>query len=202
MSLQHKYGWNYVWLEWTFFMFLSADKLCVVPSHSEAWVCPNIWKKWQVLQSTKIITQWVHASSMCCMNLGTLSTPWHFSKSNGYARNSLQAFERFLLPLYRNIYSHICSATNQPQIIFVSHLREKLILSQKKSGVMSKSTTPESTLYAIRMDLPWVQPQEQDPWPSAGVGREVTFPFLYSFHFYGPVTGFEAGVLCCFVKDQ
>lgn len=75
MSLQHKYGWNYVWLEWTFFMFLSADKLCVVPSHSEAWVCPNIWKKWQVLQSTKIITQWVHASSMCCMNLGTLSTP-------------------------------------------------------------------------------------------------------------------------------
>lgn len=74
LLLQQKYGWNYAWLEWTFFMFLSAEKLRVVPSLSEAWVCPNVWKKWQVLQSTKIITQWVLASSMCCMSLETPST--------------------------------------------------------------------------------------------------------------------------------
>lgn len=162
LLLQQKYGWDYAWLEWTFFMFLSAEKLRVVPSLSEAWVCPNVWKKWQVLQSTKIITQWVLASSMCCMSLETPSTLWHFSKSNGCARNSIQAFERFLLPLYRSIYSRICSATNQPKIIFAFHLREKLILLQKKSGIKLKSTSPESTLCHWN-DFAWSSPTGTRP---------------------------------------
>lgn len=140
------------------------------------------------LQSPKLITRWVLASSECYVNLEAPSTPWCFRKCNSCAGNSLHVLERFLLPLCRNIRSHICSATNQPEIISLLHLREKLIHSQKKSGVISISPTPESTLYAIRMNLSWVYPQEQDPLAiSRGRYRgHIPFssftPFLWTFH--------------------
>lgn len=134
------------------------------------------------LQSPKLITRWVLASSECYVNLEAPSTPWCFRKCNSCAGNSLHVLERFLLPLCRNIRSHICSATNQPEIISLLHLREKLIHSQKKSGVISISPTPESTLYAIRMNLSWVYPQEQDPLAiSRGRYRgHIPFFFIHS----------------------